>query len=99
MDMGFSLREMQQGRAARLPVRPTQSIGKGGFELKAQDTDAWYGLIYLARIGDTIHILDCFEKDTAKTERKELHLATQRLSHVHERLREEKRNAKRKSNA
>jgi hypothetical protein len=29
-------------------------------------------MVYLARIEDTIYVLECFGKDTAKTERKEL---------------------------
>jgi len=36
-DFGDSLREMQHGRAARLKVRPMQSIDKGVFELKDAD--------------------------------------------------------------
>ena len=96
VDFGLSLREMQDGRPARLDVRPMQSIGDGVFELKTSDDATWYRLIYLKRIADVIYVLDCFEKDTAKTERKDIRLATQRLAMVKERLREEQRNAKRK---
>ena len=37
-------------------------------------------MLYLARVEDKIYVLDCFEKDTAKTERKDLNTARQRLS-------------------
>jgi len=47
------------------------SIARGVFELKDSDERTWYRMLYLARVQDTIHILDCFEKDTAKTERKD----------------------------
>ena len=97
VDFGNSLREMQEGRPARLEVRPMQSIGQGVFELKDSDNKTWYRLIYLARIGDVIHVLDCFEKDTAKTEKKDLKRASVQLSKVKEKLREERRNAKRKT--
>ena len=97
-DFGNSLREMQSGRPARLNVRPMQSIGPGVFELKDADERAWYRMIYLARVGDTIYVLDCFEKDTAKTERKDLNTARNRLATVRQRFLEERRNDKRTTN-
>jgi len=95
-DFGNSLREMQNGRPARLQVRPMQSIGAGVFELKDADEKTWYRMVYLARIEDTIYVLDCFEKDTAKTERKDLNTAAARLSQVKQRILEERRHEKRK---
>lgn len=95
-DFGNSLHEMQPGRAAKLNVRPMQSIGQGVFELKDSDERAWYRMVYLARVEDTIYVLDCFEKDTAKTERKDLNTARSRLAAVKQRILEERRNEKRK---
>jgi phage-related protein len=95
-DFGNSLREMQYGRAAKLPVRPMQSIGSGVFELKDADEKTWYRMVYLARIEDTVYVLDCFEKNTAKTERKDLHTAAARLSNVRQRILEERKREKRK---
>jgi phage-related protein len=95
-DFGNSLREMQNGRPAKLDVRPMQSIGAGVFELKDSDEKTWYRMVYLARIEDTIYVLDCFEKDTAKTERKDLNTATSRLSQVKQRILEERKHEKRK---
>jgi phage-related protein len=95
-DFGNSLREMQYGRAAKLQVRPMQSIGSGVFELKDADEKTWYRMVYLARIEDTVYVLDCFEKNTAKTERKDLHTATARLSNVRQRILEERKREKRK---
>jgi phage-related protein len=95
-DFGNSLREMQHGRVARLQVRPMQSIGAGVFELKDADEKTWYRMVYLARIEDTIYVLDCFEKDTARTERKDLRTAESRLSQVKQRLLEERKREKRK---
>jgi len=95
-DFGNSLREMQHGRAAKLNIRPMQSIGAGVFELKDSDEKTWYRMVYLARIEDAIYVLDCFEKDTAKTERKDIRTATARLSAVKQRMLEERKNEKRK---
>ncbi|MGO4209959.1 type II toxin-antitoxin system RelE/ParE family toxin [Terriglobus sp. 2YAB30_2] len=96
IDFGNSLREMQEGRPARLDVRPMPSIGQGVFELKTDDEAKWYRLLYLARIDDVLYVLDCFEKDTRKTEKKDLDRAATRLKQVRQRLMEERRDAKHK---
>lgn len=96
IDFGNSLREMQHGHPPRLDTRRMESVGKGVFELKDSDDKTWYRMMYLTRIGDVIHVLDCFEKDTAKTEKKDLNRAKARLSAVNQRLMKERRDAKRK---
>jgi phage-related protein len=96
LDFGISLREVQQGRPPKLDVRPMRSIGEGVFELKDSDESAWYRLIYLARKNDVIFVLDCFEKDSRKTEKHDIKRATARFKQVRQRLVEERRNAKHK---
>ena len=71
-----------------------QSIGRGVFELKAEDEAAWYRVIYLARIEDTIYVLDSFIKRSRKTEKNDLNRARARLSKVRQRLQKEKSDAK-----
>lgn len=94
LDFGTSLREMQEGRSPKLEVRPMPSIGSGVFELKDTDESAWYRMIYLARKNDVIFVLDCFEKDSRKTEKHDIRRATARLKRVRQRLMEERKNAK-----
>lgn len=96
LDFGISLREMQQGRPPRLDVRPMQSIGDGVFELKDSDERAWYRMIYLARKNDVIFVLDCFEKDSRKTEKHDIKRAKARFRQVRQRLMEERKDAKHK---
>ena len=72
------------------------SIGNGVFELKDSDESAWYRMIYLARKNDVIFVLDCFEKDSRKTEKHDVRRATARLKRVRQRLMEERGNAKRR---
>lgn len=93
-DFGVALAEMQNGRTASLPVRPMPSVAPGVFELKDADERKWYRMIYLTRVKDIIYVLHCFEKDTAKTERRDLKTAQQRWKQVQQRLREEQRNEK-----
>jgi phage-related protein len=93
-DFGVALWEMQEGKAPALPVRPMPSIAAGVFELKDADESKWYRLVYLARIEDTIYVLHCFTKDTARTERRDLTTAERRWKEVQQRLREDRKNEK-----
>jgi phage-related protein len=90
---GVALREMQEGRRPTLDARPMQSVGKGVFELKDSDSATWYRMLYLAKIDDTIYVLDCFTKNTRKTESNTLGKARTRLSLVRLRI-QEKRHGK-----
>jgi phage-related protein len=91
---GVALRELQQGRHPTLEVRPMQAVGKGVFELKDADQATWYRMLYLARIDDAIYILDCFTKNTRKTERNTLNRARARFSQVRLRIQEMKKEVK-----
>jgi phage-related protein len=95
-DFGLALGEMQEGNAPFLAVRPMPSIAPGVFELKDGDAHKWYRMIYLARVKDTIYVLHCFTKSTAKTEHKDIATADKRWKLVQQRLREERRNEKQK---
>ena len=93
-DFGVALGEMQEGRTAAFPVRPMPSIAAGVFELKDSDESKWYRLVYLAKVEETIYVLHCFTKNTAKTEKRDLATAEQRWKQVQQRLREEQKNEK-----
>lgn len=71
------------------------SIGVGVYELKEADERTWYRAIYLSKIGDVIHVLHCFEKDSRKTDRRDIEIAAQRLKQVRQRLQEKKKDEKR----
>lgn len=90
-DFGVALREMQEGRRPTMDTRPMQSVGKGVFELKDSDDTTWYRMLYLARIDDVIYVLDCFTKNTRKTESNTLNKARARLSQVKQRIQVEKK--------
>jgi len=91
--LGFSLRQIQNGNRPRCAHRPMSSVGKGVWELKDGDERTWYRLMYLTQIGDTIHVLHCFEKDSRKTDRRDLELAKTRLKEVRRRLLEKEQSA------
>ena len=85
-DLGAELRRLQTGDRP-LNSRPMPSIGARVYELKEQDERAWYRVIYLAKIGNRIHVLHCFEKKSAKTGKSDLAVAKARLKRVLARLR------------
>jgi len=66
------------------------SIGKGVWELKESDERAWYRVVYLTRIAGVIYVLHCFEKESRKTDKRDVATARARLKRVLERIQEEK---------
>ena len=92
--LGFSLRQLQIGREPTSPRRAMQSVGAGVFELKEADERAWYRAVYLSKIGNTIYVLHCFEKESRKTDRRDIELARQRLKMVLARIQEQRKDEK-----
>lgn len=84
---GYSLRRLQKGLLPDCDARRMQSVGKGVWELKTADERTWYRVIYLTRIGDALYVLHAFEKDSRKTDRRDLEIANSRLKLVLEQLR------------
>lgn len=93
--LGFSLRQLQIGREPTSQTRNMSSIGSGVYELKEADERGWYRVIYLSKIENRIYVLHCFEKDSRKTDRRDIATASQRLRLVRQRLQEQKGHEKR----
>jgi phage-related protein len=66
------------------------SIGKGVWELKESDERAWYRVVYLAKIHGVIHVLHCFEKESRRTDKRDVATVRVRLKQVLNRIQEEK---------
>jgi phage-related protein len=86
--LGFSLRQVQNGRQPRCDHRSMSSVGKGVWELKEGDARTWYRVMYLTRVNNVIHVLHCFEKDSRKTDKRDIETAKSRLRAVQQRLRD-----------
>ncbi len=80
-DLGFQLYELQKGRQPQ-KSRPMKSIGAGVFELKEQDHQGWYRVIYTLQIKNKIYVLHSFKKQSAKTSKPDLELAKKRLKSI-----------------
>ena len=93
--LGFALRQLQLGREPTCQARRMSSIGPGVYELKEADERTWYRAIYLAKVGNVIHVLHCFEKGSRKTDRRDIAVASQRLRLVRQRMQEQREHEKR----
>lgn len=92
--LGFALRQLQKGREPTCSTRSMNSIGPGVYELKEADERTWYRAIYLSKVENVIHVLHCFEKDSRKTEKRDIAIASQRLKLVRRRIREQRAHEK-----
>lgn len=88
--LGFSLRQIQNGRRPTCETRAMTSVGTGVWELKESDHRTWYRMMYLTVVNNVIHVLHCFEKDSKQTDRRDIETAKARLKDVRERLREQR---------
>jgi phage-related protein len=59
----------------------SKSVGKGIRELRDEDKDFWYRLLYALHSG-WIYVLHCFTKKTNKITNHDLKMATDRLKNV-----------------
>jgi len=93
-DLGFSLWQLQQGEMPASSTRRMESVGSGVWELKERDERKWYRVMYLARIDNVIYVLHCFEKQSRKTDRRDLETAKERLTRVRQRLQQQLKGSK-----
>jgi phage-related protein len=89
-DLGYALYQVQLGQMPP-DSKPIKTVGPGVYELREQDARAWYRVIYLKKIADVVHVLHCFEKRTAQTERKDIEVAKERLKRLNEQQRKKEK--------
>ena len=64
--MGFELRKVQRGEIPDIG-KPMPGIGSGVWELREDEANVCYRLVYLPRKNDLVCVLHCFEKKTEQT--------------------------------
>jgi phage-related protein len=62
----------------------------GVFELRDEDQDFWYRVLY-KQVEGVAHVLHCFKKKTNKTSQNDIRIGRERLSGLRERLSEQKK--------
>jgi phage-related protein len=91
--LGFALYELQLGRKPSVATRRMESVGPGVYELKEADERTWYRVIYLSKLDNVIYVLHCFEKQSRKTDRRDLNIAKERFSRVMQRIHDRRKHA------
>lgn len=56
-----------------------KSIGLGVFELKEQDHQGWYRVIYTLQVRNKIYVLHSFKKQSGKTSKSDLEISKRRF--------------------
>jgi phage-related protein len=84
-NLGFQFRQLQQGEQPT-DYRAVPQIGQGVFKLRDQDDRAWYRVVYLSRVGDVIHVLHCFEKESKEIPKNDADTARKRFQIVKARM-------------
>jgi phage-related protein len=74
---GFQLDQVQRGREPD-NWKPMNSIGPGAKEIRIRDAAGAFRVLYLARFGDAVYVLHCFQKKTQKTRKADLDIAGRR---------------------
>jgi phage-related protein len=93
-NLGYQIFLLQKGE---VPLNSTSVPGMPGLvELRDDDERAWYRII-VKRVGNIIHVIHCFEKQSNKIEKRDLRTIEQRLGALNQRLAEEKRHDKRRN--
>ena len=62
----------------------------GVFELRDEDRDCWYRVLYV-KLGGVVYVLHCFTKKTNQTPRGDIEIGRKRLRELKARLANQKR--------
>lgn len=84
LETGFLLRKLQAGENLSMPhSRPMPSIGRRCHELRINDANSTWRIIYRLD-SDAIVIVEVFQKKTNQTPKKVIDTCQQRLNHYDE---------------
>jgi phage-related protein/predicted XRE-type DNA-binding protein len=78
-DAGYQLEKVQRGLE---PVdwKPMKTIGVGVIEIRIRNESGAFRVIYVAKLGDAIYVLHCFQKKSYQTLGQDLHVAQVEIS-------------------
>jgi len=78
-DLGFQIDRLQRGLDP-MDWKPMKNVGVGVREIRVRDATGAYRVIYIATFVDALYILHAFQKKTQATSKRDLDLATRRLT-------------------
>jgi phage-related protein len=88
-NLGADLWRVQNGERP-LDSRSMAPALPGVFELRDQDKDTWYRVLYV-KLEGVVYVLRCFTKKTNQTSKNDIHAGRKRLSDLKARLAKQKR--------
>jgi len=62
--------------------KPMVAIGQGVKEIRIQEANGQYRVIYVAKFTDGLHVLHAFQKKSQKTSKKDIDLAAKRYKEI-----------------
>jgi len=83
-NLGADLRRVQNGEKP-LDSGPMAPVLPGVFELRDEDSDFWYRVLYV-KLEGVVYVLHCFTKKTNKNPPRDIEIARGRLSALKQRL-------------
>jgi phage-related protein len=85
-EAGHQLDRVQRGLDPADWKPMSEAIGAGAREIRVRDADGAYRVIYVAKFADAVYVLHCFQKKTAKTDKRDIELAATRLRELQKEL-------------
>jgi phage-related protein len=75
--------ELWQVQLGLMPsdFKPMPAVGPGCFEIRIHDMGEWR-VMYVAKLGDAVHVLHAFRKKTQATPRADIELARKRYRNI-----------------
>jgi phage-related protein len=78
---GYQLDRVQRGLEPD-DWKPMNSVGLGVREIRIREERGAFRVMYVAKFGETVYVLHCFQKKTQKTGSADLAIATRRYRKV-----------------
>lgn len=78
-DLGHQLDSVQMG-AEPADWAPMKTVGAGVKELRYQDQQGWFRVVYIATYKDAVYVLHAFQKKSNQTSPHDIDVAKKRLS-------------------
>ena len=76
-EAGYQLEQVQNGREPD-DWKPMNAVGRGAKEIRIRDEAGAFRVLYVAKFGDAIYVLHCFQKKAERTGRADVELAAKR---------------------
>ncbi|MGE3144361.1 MAG: type II toxin-antitoxin system RelE/ParE family toxin [Pseudorhodoplanes sp.] len=80
-EAGYQLFQVQIGEEPS-DWKPMTSVGPGVREIRIRQASGAFRIIYLATIGDAVHVLHAFQKKTQATAKRDIDLAKARFRQI-----------------